>query len=157
MEIEVLTAAYEILPADIHPIHYMDNTEAIAIHKNLCRYGLPTSRKLMRKHYSRSITLLWHRMNQRGRHLEVKHVHCHLEKETPRDHPLYIPRWQLAAADTACEEAHSYCDFEPIPVLGTEPFPIYHNQRYIEKRPGQTLARFIIERHTRKLCELAQE
>jgi hypothetical protein len=42
-------------------------------------------------------------------------------------------------------------------MLGTELFPIYHNQKYIEKRPGQTLARFIIERHTRKLCELAQE
>ena len=42
-------------------------------------------------------------------------------------------------------------------MLGTELFPIYHNQKYIEKRPGQTLARFIIERHTRKLCGLAQE
>jgi hypothetical protein len=133
MEIEGLIAAYEIIPADIHPIQYIDNTEAIGIHKNLCRYGLPTSRKLMRKHYRRSITLLWHRMNQRGRHLQVEHIYSHLEKETPRDNPLYIPRWQLAAADTVCEEAHSYCDFEPIPVLGTELFPIYHNQKYIEK------------------------
>ena len=157
MEIEGLIAAYELIPADIHPIHYMDNTEAIAIHKNLCRYGLPTSRKLMRMHYRRSITLLWHRMSQRGRHLTVEHVHSHLEKETPEDHPLYIPRWQLAAADTACEEAHSYCEFEPIPVLGTEAFPIYHNQRYIEKRPGQTLTRFILERHTVNLCKLTQE
>jgi hypothetical protein len=57
MEIEGLIAAYEIIPADIHIIHYMDNTEAIAIHKNLCRYGLPTSRKLMRNHYRRSIIL----------------------------------------------------------------------------------------------------
>jgi hypothetical protein len=30
-------AAYEVIPPDVHPLHDMDNTEAIAIHKNLCQ------------------------------------------------------------------------------------------------------------------------
>ena len=58
MELEGLMAAYEVIPPDVHSLHYMDNTEAIAIHNNLCLYGLPTTRTLMRKAYRRSIRLL---------------------------------------------------------------------------------------------------
>ena len=29
MELEGLIAAYEVIPPDVHPLHYMDNTEAI--------------------------------------------------------------------------------------------------------------------------------
>jgi hypothetical protein len=68
MELEGLIATYEVIPPDVHPLHYMDNTEAIAIHDNLYRYGF---RKLMRKAYRRTITLLWHRMQERGAHLTV--------------------------------------------------------------------------------------
>ena len=71
MELEGLIASYETIPPDIHPLHFMDNTEAIAVHTNLCRYGLPVTRKLMRKAYRRTITLLWHRMQERGAHLAI--------------------------------------------------------------------------------------
>ena len=85
----------------------------------------PPPRKLMRMHYRRTIAVLWSRMQHRGTYLSITHVHSHLEKETPRDHPLYRPRWQLAAADTAADAYHSQ-DYQTVPSTGTERFPIYH-------------------------------
>jgi hypothetical protein len=111
----------------------MDNTEAIAIDNNLCRYGLPITRKLMRKAYRRTITLLWHRMQERGVHLTIQHVHSHLEKQTPLDDTKYNERWQLTAADEVCEQAHTY-PFQTPPALGTEKFPIFHLGAYVVYR-----------------------
>ena len=156
MELEGLIAAYEVIPPDVHPLHYMDNTEAIAIHNNLCLYGLPSTRTLMRKAYRRSITLLWIRMQERGSHLTIQHVHSHLEKTTPPNDPKFNERWQLAAADEACEQAHEY-PFQTPPALGIERFPIYHQGTYVEKRPSQTLRPFILKRHTLNLETLSQE
>jgi hypothetical protein len=134
----------------------MDNTEAIAIHDNLCRYGLPTTRILMRNAYHRSITLLWLRMQERGSHLTIQHVHSHHEKNTPLNDPKFNERWQLAAADEACEQAHVYPCQTP-PALGIERFPIYHQGTYVEKRPSHTLRPFILKRHTLNLESLSQE
>jgi hypothetical protein len=92
VELEGLIMAYELLPPDHYITHSMHNTHAIAIHDRLQKYGLPPPRKLMRMHYRRTIALLWSRMQQRGTYLSITHVHSHLEKETPRDHPLYRPR-----------------------------------------------------------------
>ena len=106
VELEGLITAYELLPPDLYITHYMDNTQAIAIHDRLRTYGLPPAHKLMRMHYRRTIALLWSRMQQRGTYLSIIHVHSHLEKDTPRDHPLYFPRCQLAAADAAADAYH---------------------------------------------------
>jgi hypothetical protein len=143
MELEGIIATHEDIPPDIHPLHYMDNTEAIAINANLCRYGLPVTRKLMRKAYRRTITLLWLRMQERGAHLTIQHVHSHLEKETSLDDPKYNERWQLAAADNACEQAHAY-PFQTPPTLGIERFHIFHLEAYVEK-PSHTRRPFILE------------
>ena len=69
----------------------------------------------MRKAYRRTITLLWHRMQERGAHLTIQHVHSHLEKKTTQTDPKYNERWQLAAADEACEQAHAYPFQTPLP------------------------------------------
>ena len=95
----------------------MDNTQAIAIHDRLRTNGLPPARKLMRVHYRRTIALLWSRMQQRGTYLSITHVHSHLEKKTSLTDPKYNERWQLAAADEACEQAHA-CPFQTPPTLG---------------------------------------
>ena len=58
----------------------------------------------MRKAYRRTITLLWHSTQERGAHLTIQHVHSHLEKKTFLNDPKYNERWQLAAADEACEK-----------------------------------------------------
>ena len=156
MELEGLITAYELLPPDLYITHYMDNTQAIAIHDRLRTYGLPPAHKLMRMHYRRTIALLWSRMQQRGTYLSITHVHSHLEKDTPRDHPLYLPRWQLAAADAAADAYHCQ-DYQPIPTTGTERFPIYHKDHYVEKRPGSTLRASILSRHETNLRLLQSE
>jgi hypothetical protein len=75
-------------------------------------------------------------MQQRGTYLLITHVHSHLEKDTPRDHPLYRPRWQLAAADVIAD-AYYYQGYQTIPSTGTERFSIYHKDQYVENALGQ--------------------
>ena len=65
------------------------------------------------------------RMQERGAHLTIQHVHSHLEKKTTQTHPKYNKRWQLAAADEACEQPYVY-PFQTPPTLGIERFPVYH-------------------------------
>jgi hypothetical protein len=95
VELEGLITAYELLPSDLYITHYMDNTQAIAIHDRLLNYGLPPPRKLMRMHYRRSIALLLASMQQRGTFLSMTHIHSHQEKNTPRDHPFTFPAGNL--------------------------------------------------------------
>ena len=68
--------------------------------------------------------------------------------------PNFNERWQLAAADEACEQAHEY-PFQTPPALGIEWFPLYHQGTYVEKRPSQTLRPFILKRHTLNLETLS--
>ena len=100
--------------------------------------------------------MLWARLQQRGPFLSITRVHSHLEKNTPRDHPLYLPRWQLAAADAVADEYH-YQDYQTIPDTGNERFSIYHKEHYVEKRPGSTLRMSILSRHESYLRTLPHE
>ena len=151
VELEGLITAYELLPSDLYITHYMDNTQAIAIHDRLLNDGLPPPHALQAIN-----SLLWARMQQRGTFLSITHVHSHLEKNTPKDHPLYLPRWQLAAADAVADEYH-YQDYQTIPDTGIERFPIYHKEHYVENRPGSTLRMSILSRHESNLRTLPHE